>query len=106
MFFLFLIVVFLTACKKQQEPERSGQPGTKPPAYGEILVRGDIGDASNLIPILASDSASHNIAAMIYNGLVKYDKNMSIVSDLAGIVEYIAKRSGHNISSAQRSQMA
>ena len=46
-------------------------------------MRGDIGDASNLIPLLASDSASHNICGMIYNGLVKYDKDMNIVGDLA-----------------------
>ena len=45
--------------------------------------RGEIGDASNLIPLLASDSASHNIAGMVYNGLVKYDKDMNIVGDLA-----------------------
>ena len=55
----------------------------KKPAYGDILVRGDIGDASNLIPLLASDTASHNICGMIYNGLVKYDKDMNIVGDLA-----------------------
>ena len=53
------------------------------PAYGDILVRGDIGDASNLIPLLASDSASHNVAGMVFNGLVKYDKDMNIVGDLA-----------------------
>ncbi|MFZ1036849.1 MAG: peptide-binding protein [Smithella sp.] len=46
-------------------------------------MQGDIGDASNLIPLLASDSASHNIAGMVYNGLVKYDKDMNIVGDLA-----------------------
>ncbi len=53
------------------------------PAYGDIMVEGSIGDASNLIPILSSDSASHGIASMIYNGLVKYDENLKIVGDLA-----------------------
>ena len=47
------------------------------------MVRGDIGDASNLIPLLASDSPSHNIAGLVYNGLVKYDKDMKIIGDLA-----------------------
>ncbi|MGD0021749.1 MAG: peptide-binding protein [Smithellaceae bacterium] len=55
----------------------------KPPAYGDIMVRGDIGDASNLIPLLASDKPSHDVAGLVYNGLVKYDKNMNIVGDLA-----------------------
>ena len=81
--FLFFIHITLTACDTKQESVNSRPPEEKPPAYGDILVRGDIGDASNLIPILASDSASHNIAGMIYNGLVKYDKNMNIVGDLA-----------------------
>ena len=73
----------LTACGQDAADSRLEARADKPPAYGDIIVRGDIGDASNLIPILASDSPSHNIAAMIYNGLVKYDKNMNIVGDLA-----------------------
>jgi peptide/nickel transport system substrate-binding protein len=36
-----------------------------------------------LIPLLASDSPSHNIAGLVYNGLVKYDKDMKIIGDLA-----------------------
>jgi len=53
------------------------------PAYGDTLVEGTIGEASTLIPILASDSASHSVAGQIYNGLVKYDKNLVLVGDLA-----------------------
>jgi len=53
------------------------------PAYGDIMVEGSIGDASNLIPILASDSTSHQIAGLVYNGLVKFDKDVNIVGDLA-----------------------
>ena len=54
-----------------------------PPAYGDTLVEGTIGEASTLIPILASDSASHSVAGQIYNGLVKYDKDLKIVGELA-----------------------
>jgi len=71
------------ACDAKQDFANSRSSEEMPPAYGDILVRGDIGDASNLLPLLASDSASHGIASMIYNGLVKYDKNMNIVGDLA-----------------------
>ncbi len=53
------------------------------PAYGDIMVEGSIGDASNLIPILSSDSTSHQIASMVFNGLVKYDKDLNITGDLA-----------------------
>jgi len=53
------------------------------PAYGDIMVEGSIGDATNLIPFLASDSTSHGIAGMVYSGLVKYDKDLRIIGDLA-----------------------
>ena len=53
------------------------------PACGGAIVAGSIGDASNLIPMLASDATSHNIAGLIYNGLVKYNKNLELVGDLA-----------------------
>ena len=52
-------------------------------AYGDIMVEGSIGDASNLIPLLSSDNSSHTIAGMIFNGLVKYDRDMHVVGDLA-----------------------
>jgi len=82
-FILSLMILALASCGKIPESGNAKPPIDKPPAYGDILVRGDIGDASNLIPILSSDSASHNICNMIYNGLVKYDKDMNIVGDLA-----------------------
>jgi len=81
LFFLFLTILLLSACDKKQGQNHAG-PSDEKPAYGDILVRGDIGDASNLIPLLASDTASHNICGMIYNGLVKYDKDMNVVGDL------------------------
>jgi len=81
-FILSLTIIFLSACDRKPTADKISISDKKP-AYGDILVRGDIGDASNLIPLLSSDAASHNIAGMIYNGLVKYDKNMNIVGDLA-----------------------
>jgi len=48
-----------------------------------MLVRGSIGDASVLLPVLASDSGSFDITGMIYNGLVKYDKDINLVGDMA-----------------------
>jgi peptide/nickel transport system substrate-binding protein len=81
--FLSLIIVLIVACGKKPAADITQPLSDKKPAYGDILVHGDIGDASNLIPLLASDSASHNIAGMVYNGLVKYDKDMNIVGDLA-----------------------
>ncbi|WP_237671360.1 peptide-binding protein [Desulfobacca acetoxidans] len=53
------------------------------PAYGDLFIDGSIGDASTLIPPLASDSASHGIASLVYNGLVKYNGDLQLVGDLA-----------------------
>jgi len=51
--------------------------------YGDAIVVGAIGDARTLVPILASDSASADICAEVFNGLVKYDKDLNLVGDLA-----------------------
>ncbi|MDP2681717.1 MAG: peptide-binding protein [Deltaproteobacteria bacterium] len=53
------------------------------PAYGDTIVEGTIGEPSVLIPMLAGDSASHNVASLIINGLVKYDKDLTLIGDLA-----------------------
>ena len=64
-------------------------PGASPaedkgtPAYGDAIVVSSISDALTLVPILASDSASSDICGMVFNGLVKYDKNINITGDLA-----------------------
>jgi len=79
----FLALILLLACGKEHTEDMPQQMSAKPPAYGDIMVRGDIGDASNLIPLLASDKPSHDVASLVYNGLVKYDKNMNVTGDLA-----------------------
>jgi peptide/nickel transport system substrate-binding protein len=56
---------------------------TGPPAYGDTLIVGSIGEPSVLIPMLAGDSASHDVAGLIFNGLIKYDTDLSIIGDLA-----------------------
>jgi len=52
-------------------------------SYGDAMVVGSISDARTLVPILASDTGSSEICGMIFNGLVKYDKHVTIVGDLA-----------------------
>jgi peptide/nickel transport system substrate-binding protein len=79
---LAFVLFSFTGCKKADAPP-AAQKTEGPPAYGDTIVVGSIGDASNLIPLLASDSASHDIAGLIYNGLVRYDKNLNLEGDLA-----------------------
>jgi len=80
---LFLTALIAVACSNSSSTENNKNRPAGEPAYGDIIVLGDIGDATNLIPLLASDKPSHDIASMVYNGLVKYDKNINIVGDLA-----------------------
>jgi len=58
-------------------------PSGRAQDYGDALVIGTIGDASTLIPMLATDAASHEVAGLIFNGLIKYDPYLNIVGDLA-----------------------
>jgi len=80
---LLLLLLTAVACGKEEAVDKPALREAKAPAYGDIMVRGDIGDASNLIPLLASDKPSHDVAGYIYNGLVKYDKDLSVTGDLA-----------------------
>jgi peptide/nickel transport system substrate-binding protein len=64
-------------------PASAEQGKDEKPVYGDMIVRGSIGDASVLLPVLASDSASFDIIGLIYNGLVKYDKDINLVGELA-----------------------
>ena len=53
------------------------------PSIGDALVSGSIGEPSTLVPILASDSASADICGLVFNGLVKYDRDLQLIGDLA-----------------------
>ncbi len=81
-FFAFALIL-LVSCDSGGDRKPVPIPGEDKPAYGDTLVEGTIGEPSNLIPILATDSASFDVAGYIYNGLVKYDKNLSLTGDLA-----------------------
>jgi len=93
--FFFWSVILLgflslaSGCGKGKEEPAPAAPQPPPaakkgsPAPGDLLIMGSIGDASNLIPMLASDSASHDISSLIFNGLVKYDKDLQLVGSLA-----------------------
>jgi len=87
-FTLLLLTFLCLACGSGEEggppPEKGPASGEiAQPAYGDLLIQGSIGDASNLIPLLASDSASHDISGLIFNGLLKYDQNLTLKGDLA-----------------------
>lgn len=76
---LFLFVA--ASCSAPDVSPPAKRPPGKP-AYGDALVVASIGEPSTLIPLLASDSASFDVAGEIYNGLVRYDKNLNLEGDL------------------------
>jgi len=71
LFPIIIVCVLFTACG--QKAERN--PNT--------FVVSSIGDARRLNPVIANDSASGTINDEVFNGLVKYDKDIRLIGDLA-----------------------
>ncbi len=80
---MFLCTLFLFGCEKKAEEGPEREATSSQPANGDAIVVASIGEPKKLIPMLASDSASAEIAGLIFNGLVKYDKDIKIIGDLA-----------------------
>jgi len=57
--------------------------GSEAPAYGDTFIQASIGDISGLIPSLTSDASSHEIGGLIYDGLVRQDKDFNTVGAIA-----------------------
>jgi len=84
-FFLFAMSLsfILCSCSSNEKNDSAQINDFNIPAYGDIIVEATIADARTLVPILASDGASSQICGLIFNGLVKYDKDLFLVGDLA-----------------------
>src|SRR5512136_2543930 len=80
---LLLLPALLCACDGSNKGGVTRHTGPGKPAYGDALVVGSIGEPSTLIPLLASDSASHDVAGLVYSGLVRYDKDLKLEGELA-----------------------
>lgn len=66
-----LMLLSLSACGEKAERNPNS------------FVASSIGDARRLNPLIANDSASGTINDQIFSGLVKYDKNIKLIGDLA-----------------------
>ncbi len=77
-----MLAVFIAGCTKT--PSAGHAPNNRANHNnGDAYIASSIGDASFLNPILSSDSSSGQINGLIFNGLVKYDRNLAVVGDLA-----------------------
>ena len=54
-----------------------------PPAYGDAIVEGTIGDVSGFLSAVTTDASSHAAANYVFNGLVRYDKDLKLEGELA-----------------------
>ena len=59
------------------------------PATGGRILMGTIGEPSNLIPYMASDSASGEITGLLYVAPLKYDKDLNVVPWAAASYEVL-----------------
>jgi peptide/nickel transport system substrate-binding protein len=83
--FLFLLVA---ACGSDETgrgeadsasgPEAAAQVDHGEPVSGGRIVEAELGDATNLIPALSTDSGSHEIATHVYTQLMRYDENIEL----------------------------
>src|SRR5882762_1123894 len=81
--FSLIFSFFFASCRTQPTSNVSTSFAETSPADGDAYVDSSIGDASYLNPLLASDSASGDIVGLVFYGLVKYDKNIQLIGDLA-----------------------
>ncbi|MDQ6967847.1 MAG: peptide-binding protein [Mariprofundaceae bacterium] len=84
--FIITLLGLLTACSSEPPTQSNISNNTitdNSPAFGDRLITASIGDASTLIPMIAGDSASHEIAGWLYQPLLKFDKNLNISGQLA-----------------------
>lgn len=75
----------LSACSSEppQAQTTSSAVQNYEPAIGGRLIDASIGDASNLIPMIAGDATSHEVAGQLYLSLLKYDRDLNLVGQLA-----------------------
>jgi peptide/nickel transport system substrate-binding protein len=64
-------------------PSGGGARAAAEAVRGDTIVEGTIGDASNLLPALAADSSSFDVIGLVYNGLLRYDKDLNLEGELA-----------------------
>lgn len=83
--YFFFLLFILSSCesKSTNTIDSDLKRDSYEPVYGDTLIVGSIGEPSILIPMLAGDSASHDVAGLLFNGLVKYDTDLSVIGDLA-----------------------
>jgi peptide/nickel transport system substrate-binding protein len=83
------VAALLTGCGPDSaSPVEESSVGAGAPAHGDTFIEATIGDIAGLIPNITSDGASHDVGNMIYDGLVKADKDLNYVGAMAESWEF------------------
>ncbi|MBP2687621.1 MAG: peptide-binding protein [Deltaproteobacteria bacterium] len=78
------LLLLLSSCGgKAPEGPGMGATASDVPAYGDAIVEGSIGDVSGFLTAVTTDASSHEAAGYVFNGLVRYDKNLKLEGELA-----------------------
>jgi peptide/nickel transport system substrate-binding protein len=80
---ILIVLLFLMSACDQQQAVVPAEGEAARPVHGDTFIEASIGEPNNLLPVLSSDSASSDINRLVYNGLVRYDKNLLLEGDLA-----------------------
>jgi peptide/nickel transport system substrate-binding protein len=98
---LALLLLVLAACGTDQDEAEQAPPAeetvsrgqanatAQEPVTGGRILFGALGDATNMIPPLATDSFSHEVADHLYVAPLKYDKDLNIVTEAAESYEVL-----------------
>ncbi len=78
-----LLIVFILILYEALFSQEKAEVKKLKPDYGDALVIGSIADASILIPMIATDVMSHEVAEHIFLGVVKYGPDLKIIGDIA-----------------------
>jgi peptide/nickel transport system substrate-binding protein len=73
--FLVLVPGLVSVHSGCRRAPQIGNPNT--------ITTGSLADAKRLLPLLATDSASGEISGLVFNGLVKFDKDLVLTGELA-----------------------
>lgn len=80
--FLLFVLANITSCSDKKDIAYNYE-GTFQSEKGGMLVDAMSGEPSNLISMIAGDSASSAISGNIFNKLIKYDKNLELAPEIA-----------------------
>jgi peptide/nickel transport system substrate-binding protein len=76
-------LTLVVACNTSVDNRAEDAATASTPAYGDTFIQASIGDIGGLIPSLTSDQSSHEVGGLIYDGLIKLDKDLNMAPAMA-----------------------